>query len=141
MEISLPPDRLARIQELLKTWFPRKKANKRQILSLVSTLQHLTKVVRPGRSFVSRMCSTAAKLGEMYYITWLNKAFRSDLFWWHNFLQFWNDLSILQHPSILSHPDFVPKQMLLGHGVVQHTGISVATVAMATRMVCDWDDS
>ena len=75
MEIRLPPDKLARIQELLKTLLPRKKANKRQILSLVGTLQHATKVVRPGRSFVSRMYSTAAKLREMYYITQLNKEF------------------------------------------------------------------
>ena len=65
MEIRLPPDKLARIQELLKTWLPRKKANKRQILSLVGTLQHATKVVRPGRSSVSRMYSMAAKLGKI----------------------------------------------------------------------------
>ena len=97
---------MARIQELLKTWLPRKKVNKKQILSLVGTLQHAKKVVRPGRSFVSSMYLTAAKLGEMYYITQLNKAFRSDLFWWHTFLQSWNGLSILRHPSVLSHPDF-----------------------------------
>ena len=95
MEIRLPPDKLARIQQLLETWLPKKKANKRQILSLVGTLQHATKVIRPGRSFVSRMYSTAAKLCEMYYITRLNKVFRSDLFWWHTILQSWNGLSIL----------------------------------------------
>ena len=106
MEIRLPADKLARIQELLKTWLPRKKARKRQILSLVGTLQHATKVVRPGRAFVSRMYSTAAKLGKMYFITRLNKAFRSDLFWWHTFLQSWNGLSILRHPSLSSHPEF-----------------------------------
>ena len=75
METRLPPDKLGRIQELLKTWLSRKKANKRQILSLVGTHQHATKVVRPGRSFVSRMYSMAAKLGEIYYITRLNKVF------------------------------------------------------------------
>ena len=83
-----------------------KKARKKQILSLVGTLQHATKVVRPGRAFLSRMYSTAAKLREMYFITRLNKAFRSDLFWWHAFLQSWNGLSILRHPSISSHPEF-----------------------------------
>ena len=105
MEIRLPSDKLARIQELLKTWLPRKKVRKKQILSLVGTLQHATKVVRPGRAFLSRMYSTAAKLREMYFITRLNKAFRSDLFWWHAFLQSWNGLSILRHPSISSHPE------------------------------------
>ena len=106
MEIRLTSDKLARIQELLETWLPRKKARKRQILSLVGTLQHATKVVWPGRAFVSRMYSTAAKLAKMYFITRLNKAFRSDLFWWHAFLQSWNGLSILRHPLVSSHPDF-----------------------------------
>ena len=50
----------------LKTWLPRKKA-KREILSLVGTLHHATKVVRPGRAFVSRMYSTAARLKYLLY--------------------------------------------------------------------------
>ena len=43
MEIRLPEDKLSRIQIMLKTWLPRKKAIKRQILSLVGTLQHASK--------------------------------------------------------------------------------------------------
>ena len=105
MEIRLPEDKLSRIQIMLKTWLPRKKATKRQILSLVGTLQHASKVVRPGRTFVSRMYSTAAKLRKMHYITRLNTAFRSDLFWWHIFLQSWNGLSILRHPALSMPPD------------------------------------
>ena len=104
MEIRLPADKLARIKQLLMTWLPRKKATKRQILSLVGTLQHATKVVRPGRAFVARMYSTAAKLRKMHFITRLNKSFRSDLIWWHTFLQAWNGFSILRHPAT-SHPD------------------------------------
>ena len=68
MEIRLPMDKLSRIQTMLKTWLPRKKATKRQILSLVGTLQHASKVVRPSRTFVSRMYATAAKLCKMHYI-------------------------------------------------------------------------
>ena len=62
MEIRLPSDKLSRMQDMLKSWLSKKKATKREILSLVETLQHATKVVRPGRTFVSRMYSTAAKL-------------------------------------------------------------------------------
>ena len=105
MEIRLPSNKLIRMQELFTTC-PRKKATKREILSLVGTLQHATKVVRLGRTFVSRMYTSAAKLREMHYITRLNKAFRSDLFWWYLFLQSWNGFSILRHPSVTSHPDF-----------------------------------
>ena len=104
MEIRLPRDKLARIQQLLTSWLPRRKARKRQILSLVGTLQHATKVVRPGRAFVSRMYSTAAKLRQMHFTTRLNKSFRSDLLWWHTFIQSWNGFSILRHPAV-SHPD------------------------------------
>ena len=38
MEIRLPEEKLARMQETLKIWLPMKKATKQQILSLVGTL-------------------------------------------------------------------------------------------------------
>ena len=53
MEIRLPSDKLTKTLALLQTWLPKKKATKREILSLVGTLQHATKVVRPGRAFVA----------------------------------------------------------------------------------------
>ena len=104
MEIRLPTDKVTRINQLLTMWLPKKKATKRQILSLVGTLHHATKVIRPGRAFVSRMYSTAARLHKMHFITQLNKSFRSDLLWWHTFFQSWNGCSILRHPAV-SHPD------------------------------------
>ena len=107
MEIRLPTGKLSRTQEMIKAWLPRKKAMKRQILSLVGTLQHATKVVRPGKTFVSRMYLTATKLKKLHFITRLNKAFRSDLFWWHIFLQSWKSFNILRHPTLLTTPDFV----------------------------------
>ena len=60
MEIRLPSEKLTRMQALLQTWLPKKKASKREILSLVGTLQHVTKVIRPGRAFVSRTYTTAS---------------------------------------------------------------------------------
>ena len=76
-------------------------------MSLVGTLQHATKAVRPGKTFVSRMYLTAAKLKKLHFITRLNKAFKSDLLWWHIFLHSWNGFSILHHPTPLITPDFV----------------------------------
>ena len=99
MEARLPDDKLARIQGLLGTWLDRKKATKREILSLVGLLQHAAKIVRCGRSFVSRMYTTAAKLQELEYFTCLNKDFRSDLSWWHTFLAEWNGISLLRYSS------------------------------------------
>ena len=107
MEIRLPAEKLSRTREMLKAWLSRKKATKREVLSLVGTLQHATKVVRLGKTFVSRMYLTAAKLKNLHFITRLNKAFRSDLFWWHIFLESWNGFCILRHPILLTIPDFL----------------------------------
>ena len=100
MEIRLPDDKLQRIRQELITWMGKKKATKRHILSLVGLLQHATKVIRCGRSFVSRMYAAAAKVKELDYYTWLNREFRSDLLWWHTFMDSWNGLSLLRTKSL-----------------------------------------
>ena len=96
MEIRLPADKLQRIQKELLRWLGRKKATKKEILSLVGLLQHATKVVKCGRTFVSRMYWTAARVRELTFYVRLNKDFRSDLHWWHTFLNSWNGLSFLR---------------------------------------------
>ena len=106
MEVRLPDDKLARIQGLLATWLDKKKATKREILSLVGLLQHAAKVVRCGRSFVSRMYAKAAKIQELEYFTRLNNEFRSDLSWWHTFLAEWNGISLLRYTSPPTKHDF-----------------------------------
>lgn len=42
------------------------------------------------------MYSVAAKVQELDYFTRLNKEFKSDLYWWHLFLDKWNGTSFLQ---------------------------------------------
>ena len=96
MEARLPDDKLARIHHLVATWLHKRNATKQEILSLVGLLQHATRIVHSGSTFVSCMYTTAAKLKEMYYFTRLNREFCSDLAWWHVFLQSWNGLSLLR---------------------------------------------
>ena len=105
MEAHLPDDKLNRICHSVYNWLHKRKARKREILSLVGLLQHTTKIVRGGRTFVSRMYAAAEKLKRMYYFTRLKRDFRSDLAWWHVFLQNWNGLSLLRYISDTS-PDF-----------------------------------
>ena len=99
MEIRLPEDKLLRIRQELAAWLTKRKATKKEILSLVGVLQHATKVVWPGRTFVARMYQTAAKVKELNYFTRLNLNFRSDLYWWYTFITNWNRLSILHSPT------------------------------------------
>ena len=96
MEARVPDDKLLRIRTQLAAWLGKQKATKREILSLVGLLQHTTKVVKSGRTSFSRMYSSAAKLRELHYYTKLTKGFRSDLHWWHVFVNSWNGISFLE---------------------------------------------
>ena len=100
--VWLPVDKLRRTREQVGSWMQKKKAIKREILSLVGILQHATKIVRSRRTFLSRMYATAAKLREMHFYTRLNKEFRSDLCWWDIFLESWNSISLLQCTTTLT---------------------------------------
>ena len=95
MEERLPDDKLQRTQQMVEEWL----TTKREILSLIGVLQHAVKVVRPGRTFVSRMYATVARVRELDYFTRLNKEFCLDLHWWHMFLTSWNGRSLLQWHS------------------------------------------
>ena len=96
MEARLPEDKLSRLQTTVVSWLDKRKATKRQILSLVGLLQHAAKVVRAGCIFVQRMYSVAAQVRELDHFTRLNKGFRSDLYWWHTFVSDWNGCGFLQ---------------------------------------------
>lgn len=90
--MCLPDEKLARTLGLPSTVLD-KKATKCEILSLVGLLKHAAKVVRCGRSFVSKIYATADKLQELKYSTYLNNDFLSDLSWWHTFFKEWNEIS------------------------------------------------
>ena len=76
------------------------------------------------------MYSTVAKSCEMHFIIRLNRSFRSDLLWWHTFLQYWNGLSILRHPAVM-HPNFYARFV----GLCGSVWSPLAEVGMASRMV------
>ena len=105
MEVRLPKDKLHRICCQVKAWLTKKKATKRQILSQVGQLQHATKIVCPGHTFLSRMYNTAAKLKQPFHRKKLSAAFCSDLHWWHVFVMYWNGVSFLHLSSINSASD------------------------------------
>lgn len=51
-ELRLPPDQLVRIRNELQQWLQHRSCTKRDLLSLIGTLQHASSVVRPGRAFL-----------------------------------------------------------------------------------------
>ena len=81
MEAHLPAEKLNRIRTSVKNLASKKKATKRERLSLVGLLQLATKVIKSGHTFVSRMYATIAKVKQLSFYTRLNRGFRSDLQW------------------------------------------------------------
>ena len=101
VEAQLPLGKLNRTFSLVTAWLNKKKTTKRDMLSLVGSLQHTSEVVHCGRPFLSIMYATAARVRELDYYTRLNKEFRSDLHWWHTFLFSWNGLSLFRSTVVV----------------------------------------
>ena len=82
--LCLPNTKLTLLRQQVQTWQGRKCCTKRELLSLIGSLQHATSVVKPGHAFVGRMIdlSTTRKHPEAkIHLSW---EFRSDLEWWHH---------------------------------------------------------
>ena len=135
MEARLPEEKLSKLREEVAQWVSRTDARKREILSLVGSLQHATKAVRCSRAFVSRMYATAAKLREMHFYTRLNVEFRSDLCWWQTFLTDWNGLSLLHwDDSNWTHDHLIQTDASGAWGCGSFLEWPMASMVLATRM-------
>lgn len=106
MEIRLPQEKLSQLKQLIQSWLVCRKAQKRELLSLIGHLAHAAKIVPPGRTFIRRMLDVAHSKTQLHHWIYLNKAFHSDLLCWKLFLDNWHGVSCLQ-THIHSQPDFV----------------------------------
>ena len=94
-QIRLPRDKLKGLLELLAEWRKKKASTKRDLLSLIGSLSHACKAIKPGRTFLRRLIdlSTVAKHND-HFIR-LNKSARSDIEWWFQFARQWNGTAML----------------------------------------------
>ena len=76
-------------------WGDRKSCSKKDLESLIGTLNHACKVVSPGRFFLRRMIDLLKQHKKAHHQIRLNREFRSDILWWTNFIAPWNGVSYL----------------------------------------------
>ena len=95
MQLRLPPEKLQRLCRDVSEWRGRKSCKKRELLSLLGSLQHAAKVVKPGRAFVRRMIELSTVRKHIDAHIRINQEFRSDLEWWFQMTAAWNGVSIL----------------------------------------------
>jgi hypothetical protein len=100
-QLRLPADKLQRLQRVLHEWGDRKACGRRELESLIGLLNHASKVVRSGRSFLRRMLDLLHGVPSRPHPIRLNKEFRSDLAWWRLFAAAWNGVSFLPPPRHL----------------------------------------
>ena len=79
MEIRLPADKLERLRLLLAEWEGRKAGKKRDLLSLIGYLQHASKAVRQGRTFLRRLISASTVVHKLDSFLRLNQSACSDI--------------------------------------------------------------
>ena len=110
LQICLPSDKLYRLNEELATAVSKRCSSKQSLQSLTGLLQHVTKVVRPGRPLLQRLYDLQ-NIGSLptHHIQ-LNLAARADITWWYLFAEKWNGLSIAWdlkrcNPDIIVHSD------------------------------------
>ena len=90
LTLRLPEEKLTEIRALILSWLHKKIAVARDLKSLVGKLEKACKVVRPGRSFLRRMLDLLRGVHSNRRLIRLSEAFRSDVLWWHTFLEGWN---------------------------------------------------
>ena len=97
MQLRLPADKLTRLVQSLRQWRVRKSCTKRELLSLLGSLQHAAKVIKPGRAFIHRVIKLSKTRKHIDAPLRVNADCRSDIEWVVPKLmaRSWNGVSIL----------------------------------------------
>ena len=99
MSLRLPAEKLAELRMLVASWLGKRFCTVKELESLVGKLQHASKVIRPGRTFMRRMFELlrGARRGQRFVR--LNTPIKSDLQWWHLFMAHWNGVAMMTNLS------------------------------------------
>lgn len=100
MEARLPEEKVNHISKLLDTFMVKKSCTKRELLQLLGHLNFATRVIIPGRTFVSYLLTLATSAKELEHWVHLNSDCREDLRMWKMFLDQWNCVSLFHKTTI-----------------------------------------
>ncbi len=104
MEVRLPQDKLKEFKALVKRWRGMKSCRRRDLESLVGSLNHACKAVRPGRAFKRRLQDLLASVNRNGRRVRLNVEARADVEWWFQFGSRWNGTSLMRSVVAMDEP-------------------------------------
>ena len=94
-ELRLPSEKLHQLKDTLMWWRGLKACRKRDLLSLIGSLSHATKVIRAGRIFLHRLINLSMTATQMEHFIRLNVEAWLDIEWWFHYILPWNGKMIL----------------------------------------------
>lgn len=107
MESRLPTDKLERITNFLLSFLDKTTCTKRELLQLLGHLNFASRVVLPGRTFVSHLISLSTQVKALHHHIKLNNECREDIRMWLHFLSCWNGLSVFYNTEVTSADDML----------------------------------
>jgi hypothetical protein len=90
MTLSLPDEKLTDFPLLLQSFQNKRRATKRQLESLIGSLNWMSQVIHGGRPFLRKMLDLKNTLESHSDKVLLNSDFFADLNWWFNFMKLFN---------------------------------------------------
>ena len=105
MEARLPLNKVDRICEFIKKLCRKKSCTKRELLQLLGHLNFASRVILPGRSFVSYLIGLSTTVNDLHHYVKLDKECRVDLEFWLLFLSSWNGVNMFYSRQFYSSYD------------------------------------
>ena len=97
--VSIPPEKMQAISDMVIDWQGKKFCTKRQLQSLLGHLLYIHKCVKPAKFFLNRMLELLRNAHNAACIK-LIPAFYRDLRWFKNFLPHFNGVALYDHKKI-----------------------------------------
>ena len=99
LEMRLPAEKFAKLRESVTKWRGKKACKERDLLSLIGSLSHVCKIIKPGHSFLRRLIDLAKQVTDLNHFVRLNVEVRSDIEWWFPSAESWNGVSIIHQAN------------------------------------------
>ena len=120
MELSLPPDKLERLNKLVGNFALDTKvsATKHDLDSLCGVVSHASKVIRGGRTFSRRMINLANSCSGKWDIIGLPDWFKADIMWWKQFCSIFNGKAPVIDNKVFMNEPVATDSSMSGFGAV-----------------------
>jgi hypothetical protein len=105
MEARLPANKVKRLREILTKFTTLSTCTKQELLSLIGHLSYASRVIVPGRSFLSSLILLSTTVHGLYDKVKLNRGCRADIRMWSIFVNSWNGVSLFLDDDITTNAD------------------------------------